>query len=69
MPKLDGYEASQKIKSESFGDSVKIIAVTASEYERDDQKLSQNGLDDYLRKPFQPEDLFEKIKYWISQLE
>lgn len=69
MPKMNGYEASKQIKSEPFGDSVKIIAVTASEYERDDQKLIDNGLDDYLRKPFQPEILFEKIKYWISQLD
>lgn len=67
MPGLNGYEASLKIKSR-LGETVKIIAVTASEYERDQQKLSDHGLDDYLRKPFQPNDLFETIKYWISQI-
>lgn len=69
MPGLNGYEASLKIKSEPFGERVKIIAVTASEYERDQQKLSDHGLDDYLRKPFLPKDLFETIKYWVSQIE
>lgn len=68
MPGLNGYEASLKIKSEPFGERVKIIAVTASEYERDQQKLSDHGLDDYLRKPFLPKDLFETIKYWVSQI-
>lgn len=68
MPKLDGYETSMQIKSELSSEVVKIIAVTASEFERDEQKLSDFGLDDYLRKPFKPEELFEKIQYWISQL-
>ena len=69
MPKLNGYEASKQIKTEQFGNNLKIIAVTASEFERDDLKLSGSGIDDYLRKPFQPEILFKKIKFWISQLD
>ena len=69
MPGLNGYETSHKIKKEPFGQKTKIIAVTASEYEKDEERLSDNGLEDYLRKPFQPDDLFEKIQYWISRID
>ena len=68
MPILDGYKSSIKIKTELSDKKIKIIAVTASEFERDEEKLSYYGIDDYMRKPFQPEKLFEKIYYWVSEL-
>jgi PAS domain S-box-containing protein len=62
MPNMDGYASSKAIKNSAIGSKVKIIAVTASEFEKDDEKISESGLDDYIRKPFQPDSLFEIIK-------
>lgn len=67
MPRLDGYKASTEIKSGPLGKRLIIIAVTASELKKDEQKLIDAGIDDYLTKPFHPNELFEKLNYWVSK--
>ena len=62
MPNMDGYEASGIISKSNIGASVKIIAVTASEFQKDEEKISANGIDGYLRKPYHPDELYEIIE-------
>lgn len=66
MPGMNGYDASKAIKSSKIGTKTKIIAVTASEFEQDEAKISESGLDGYIRKPFQPNNLFELIRLHIN---
>jgi PAS domain S-box-containing protein len=66
MPRMNGYDASRVIKSSTIGTKTKIIAVTASEFDQDEAKVLESGLDGYIRKPFQPNSLFELIKLHVT---
>ncbi|MGL5880766.1 MAG: PAS domain S-box protein, partial [Xenococcaceae cyanobacterium] len=58
MPVLDGYEATRQIKAR--GDRYpKIIALTGSAFEEDRQTALSAGCDDFIRKPFRSDNLFE----------
>ncbi|MBT3342114.1 MAG: response regulator [Gemmatimonadetes bacterium] len=61
MPVLDGYEASRRIKSTPAGSDTPIIALTASAFEEDRQRVAEAGCDDFVRKPFDELDLLERI--------
>lgn len=61
MPVMDGFEATQKIKSQEKGQTTTIIALTASAFEEDRSLVLSAGCDDFIRKPFQREELLEKI--------
>ncbi|NMG10835.1 MHYT domain-containing protein [Brasilonema sp. UFV-L1] len=71
MPLIDGCEVTRLIKQrqkEKFPDSHQtiIIAVTASAFEEEKQKILSAGCDDILSKPFQEQDLFQKISQYLN---
>ena len=68
MPIMDGFKATQKIREieKSTGTHTPIIAVTANAFPEDKEKCLASGMDDYISKPFQPEDLIRKIKKHLS---
>jgi signal transduction histidine kinase/DNA-binding response OmpR family regulator len=59
MPIMDGLEATREIRKLPGGDKVKIIAVTASAFKAEQQEMFDAGLDDFLRKPYRVEELYE----------
>ncbi len=61
MPVMSGYEALQAIKKTPEGRQTVVIAVTASAFHDDRQKILEAGADGYLSKPFLEEDLLETI--------
>ncbi|MEO0409450.1 MAG: response regulator, partial [Cyanobacteria bacterium P01_A01_bin.135] len=61
MPVMNGFEATQYIKSQPGGQQTVIIALTASSLERDRSNVMAAGCDDYVRKPFRTEVILEKI--------
>ena len=61
MPILNGDIATQKIKQEMKNKSPIIIALTASAFDEDRQKMLLAGCDDFITKPFQAETLFATI--------
>ncbi len=63
MPVMDGYEATQFIRSKFRPpkSKTKIVAITANAIKGDDQKCLDAGMDGYLSKPFKPADLKEVI--------
>ena len=61
MPVMDGIEAIQAIKSKNPGDSTQIIGVSASVFEEDQVKVLDSGADDFIAKPVQEAELWEKI--------
>ena len=69
MPVLDGYEATKYIREEMPKEvaSLPVLAMTAHAHISKDEKFKEYGMDDFVLKPFEPEDLFFKIKKYISQ--
>jgi CheY-like chemotaxis protein len=61
MPVMGGERAIRAIRALKHGDEVKIIAVTASAFVEDRQKVLDWGADGYLRKPYKESELFEVI--------
>jgi CheY-like chemotaxis protein/signal transduction histidine kinase len=64
MPIMDGFKATQKIREleQSTNTHIPIIAVTANAFPEDKEKCFSSGMDDYISKPFQPEELISKIR-------
>ena len=61
MPVMDGYEATRQIMSTEAGRVTPIIAVTASAFEEDEDRVMTSGVVAFIRKPFRPEELFEAL--------
>jgi len=61
MPLMGGLDATQKIRGE-LNLKIPIIALTAAEVQEERQKCLDAGMDDYLAKPFDVEQLKEKIR-------
>jgi CheY-like chemotaxis protein len=59
MPVMNGFEASRRIRALEGGREVKIAAVTASGFADERNEALAAGMDDYLRKPFRPGEIFE----------
>lgn len=62
MPGMNGYELSQSIRSREMGkEHLIIIALTANSSSEDRELAKAAGIDDYLTKPYSPQDLFEVL--------
>ncbi len=61
MPRMDGYEAIQKIRRTEKGKRVPILCLTAFAMKGDKEKSLLAGADQYLSKPFDPNHLVEII--------
>ena len=61
MPVMDGYEATKQIKSTIKGQATVVIALTASAFEEERTVVLSAGCDDFMRKPFREEVLFDKM--------
>jgi signal transduction histidine kinase/DNA-binding NarL/FixJ family response regulator len=66
MPILDGLDATRLIKADPQGQSTIIIALTASAFTDQCQTFFDVGCDDFIRKPFQQQELFEKISHYLG---
>ena len=66
MPILDGLEATRLIKSHPQEQNTIIIALTASAFEDQRQTFFAVGCDDFIGKPFQQQELFEKISHHLG---
>jgi CheY-like chemotaxis protein len=58
---MNGYEVCQEVRKNPFLSHTKIIMVSAKAMESELLKGYQFGADDYLTKPFDGEELLEKI--------
>ena len=66
MPVMNGYEATEHIKSQLKGQAVYIIALTASTFEEERAIVLSAGCDDFVRKPFREAVLFDKIAEYLG---
>jgi two-component system, sensor histidine kinase and response regulator len=72
MPEMDGIEATMKIRdteSKVKDHNVPIIAMTAHAMKGDREKCLDSGMNDYVAKPIQPQELLSKIEKHLIFLE
>ena len=70
MPVMDGFEATSAIRAWEVDRSgrLPIVAVTAHAMEGDRERCLQAGMDDYVSKPIDPEELEAAIARWTGDL-
>ncbi|HEY4325652.1 MAG TPA: response regulator [Mucilaginibacter sp.] len=63
MPEMNGIEATQVIraKAEPYYQHLPIIALTASMLSTERSQIDDAGMNDYILKPFDPKNLFDKL--------
>ncbi|WP_081470833.1 PocR ligand-binding domain-containing protein [Methylomonas methanica] len=59
MPVMDGLEATKKIRALDGGQQVKIATLTASAFTEQRDEMLASGSDDFLRKPYRPDEIFD----------
>jgi signal transduction histidine kinase/DNA-binding NarL/FixJ family response regulator len=67
MPEMDGFDATARIR-EREGDArhTPIIAVTANVLEEDRERCLQAGMDEYVAKPFGPDEIAGVMRRFVA---
>jgi DNA-binding response OmpR family regulator len=62
MPKLTGYDVTRRIREAEATRDMPVILLTARVQEADVQQGFEAGADDYLKKPFSPQELRARVQ-------
>ena len=65
LPRLDGYEATRRIRADPDLRAIPIIAVTSYALSGDEAKATAAGCDAYVAKPFSPRELLAKVRQFL----
>jgi len=67
MPRLDGLEATRRIRALPARQHVPILAMTANAFAEDRQRCLDAGMDDFIAKPVDPKILFGTVLKWLRK--
>ncbi|MDR0548224.1 MAG: transporter substrate-binding domain-containing protein [Deltaproteobacteria bacterium] len=67
MPGLDGLETTHRIRRLAKGQNVPIIALTANAVSGVREMFIENGMNDFISKPIDPEKLEATLSQWLPQ--
>ena len=62
MPDLDGMELIAKMKTDEVLKSIPVVVVTTEGSRQRVKEFIEKGAADYIRKPFSPEEIRDKLK-------
>jgi CheY-like chemotaxis protein len=70
MPVMNGFDAAVEIRNmpDRVKANIPIIALTASALFDIREKIHNSGMNDYVSKPFKPDELLEKMQNLASRL-
>ena len=65
MPVMDGVSATIELRKRPGLDKIPVIAMTANVSPKDRERCIGAGMNDFIAKPIDPDDLFEKLAIWL----
>ncbi|HEY4688940.1 MAG TPA: response regulator [Anaerolineae bacterium] len=68
MPRMTGYEACRQLKSMDDMKRIPIIFLSAKGQEQEIQQGLDAGAEEYILKPFAPEDLVNKVREILQRI-
>jgi DNA-binding response OmpR family regulator len=68
MPKMTGYEACQSLKAEKSTQNIPVVFLSAKGQESEVKTGLEVGAEEYILKPFSPDQLVEHIKAILNRI-
>ena len=62
MPRVDGWEAASRLRDDPDTSGIKVVLLSARAQEADLQRGTRIGVDAYLTKPFDPDELIATVR-------
>jgi len=66
LPKMNGYEATRRIKARPEAKQIPIVALTAYSMKGDREKILESGCDGYISKPIDPETFVAEMEGYFG---
>jgi CheY-like chemotaxis protein len=67
MPRVDGWEAATRLRADPDTAHIKVVLLSARAQEADLQRGEQIGVDAYLTKPFDPDELIATVRRLMDE--
>jgi CheY-like chemotaxis protein len=66
LPRLDGWEATRRLKADARFARIPVIALSAHAMRGDEEKARASGCDDFLTKPIDETLLYRKLEAYLG---
>jgi DNA-binding response OmpR family regulator len=65
LPYIDGFEIVRQMRARAAWSGVPVLMLTAKNTERDSVRALDAGVDDFVTKPFQPNELLARVRRFL----